>query len=67
VDLVAGACKPERGTKLADPHEHGTVKQDPHEHDTGSGRVGSSAIGMEADSRNALTWELSRGLEQEVP
>lgn len=62
MDSAAGACKPERGTKLTD----GSVKQDPHERGTGSSRVGSSATGMEADSRNALTRELSRGLEQEV-
>jgi hypothetical protein len=58
-----GVCKPERGTKLTD----GSVKQDPHKRGTRSGRVGSSAIEMKGGSRNALTRELSRGLEQEVP
>jgi hypothetical protein len=63
MESTAGASKPERGTTLA----NGSVKQDPHARGIGLGCVGRSATKMEAGSRNALTGELGRDQEQEVP
>jgi hypothetical protein len=63
MESTAGACKPEKGTTLADE----SIKQDPHACGVGLGYVGRSATKIEAGSMNALTGELGRDRKQEVP